>query len=58
MCFPVASSYEVGYSVLTRAGMINRLIDNESILKHQTDYRKQNLISFNGGGIMNMLIRQ
>ena len=33
--------------VIIRAGTINRLIDNQSILKHQTDYQKQNLISIN-----------
>ena len=33
--------------IIDRAGTINRLIDNQSILKHQTDYQKQNLISIN-----------
>ena len=33
--------------VIIRAGTINRLIDNQSILKHQTDYQKQNVISIN-----------
>ena len=42
--FPSAYSYNI---INIRAGTINRLIVNQSILKHQTDYQKQNLTSIN-----------